>query len=252
MRRHLIGGLMAVLVATGTAVAAETPEMPHRHWSFDGMFGTFDRAAARRGLEVYRNVCAACHSLSFVHYRDLTELGYSADEVKAIAAEQTVTDGPNDQGEMYERPARPSDVFKAPFPNAQAARAANNGALPPDLSLVVEARRGGADYIDGVLTGFEEPPAGVTVPQGMYYNRYFPGHMIAMPPPLADGTVTYSDGIKATLPQEASDVVTFLAWTAEPNLEVRRRMGVKVVLFLLVFTGLLYAVKRKVWLDVGH
>jgi ubiquinol-cytochrome c reductase cytochrome c1 subunit len=252
MHRQLIGALAAMVVSAGAGLAAETEELPQRHWSFAGIFGTFDRAAARRGFEVYRNVCASCHSMSLLHYRDLTQLGYSEDEVKAIAAEQSVTAGPNDQGEMFERPARPADPFKAPFPNPEAARAANNGALPPDLSLMVEARRGGGDYVFGVLTGYAEAPADVTVPESMYYNRYFSGHLIAMPPPLTEGAVSYADGTQATLPQEASDIVTFLAWSAEPKLEERRRMGVKVVLFLIVFTGLLYAVKRKVWLGVGH
>ena len=153
---------------------------------------------------------------------------------------------------MFERPGRPSDAFKSPFPNEQAARAANNGALPPDLSLIVKAREGGADYVYGLLTGYSEPPADFTLKEGQYYNKYFPGHLIAMPPPLADGAVTYADGTEASLPQMAADVSSFLAWTAEPSLEARKRMGVKMVLFLIVFTGLLYAVKRKIWLGVKH
>ena len=146
----------------------------------------------------------------------------------------------------------PSDAFKSPFPNEQAARAANNGALPPDLSLLVEARKGGANHVYGVLIGYAEPPADFPLKEGQYYNKYFPGHVIAMPPPLSDGAVTYADGTEATVPQMAADVTSFLAWAAEPSLEVRKRMGVKTVLFLIVFTGLLYAVKRKVWLGVGH
>jgi ubiquinol-cytochrome c reductase cytochrome c1 subunit len=161
-----------------------------------------------------------------------------------------VTDGPNDNGEMFERPGRPSDRFKPPFPNDNAARAANNGALPPDLSLIVKARQGGADYIYGVLTGYADPPPDVKLTEGMYYNKYFPGHQIAMPQPLTDDRVTYADGTKATLSQEAHDVVTFLAWAAEPELETRKQLGVKVLLFLIVLSGLLFAVKRKVWKDV--
>ncbi|MDF2765511.1 MAG: cytochrome c [Rhodospirillales bacterium] len=253
MRWSIFGGVAALLMAAGTALAAESEvELPERHWSFDGLFGTFEREDVRRGYEVYRNVCAGCHGLTLIRYRELAALGYSEDEIKALAAEQTYTDGPNDQGEMFERPGLPSDPFKAPFPNEQAARVANNGALPPDLSLLVEARAGGANHVYGVLIGYEEPPADFPLKEGQYYNKYFPGHVIAMPPPLSDGAVAYPEGVEATVPQMAADVTSFLAWAAEPTLEARKRMGVKSVLFLIVFTGLLYAVKRKIWLGVKH
>ncbi len=253
MRWSLFGGVAGLVVGAGVALAAtmET-ELPEGHWSFSGIFGTFERDDLRRGYEVYRNVCSACHSMNLLRYRELVQLGYSGDEIKAIAAEQSFADGPNDEGEMFDRPGLPSDPFKAPFPNEQAARVANNGALPPDLSLIVEARKGGADYIHGVLIGYGEPPASVTLQDGQYYNKYFPGNVIAMPPPLSDGAVTYADGTEATVPQMAADVTSFLAWAAEPNLEASKRMGVKTVLFLIVFTGLLYAVKRKIWLGVKH
>ncbi len=251
MRRRLLALAAALALAgPGIAAAEEGAALPEHHWPFQGLFGTFDRAAAVRGLQVYREVCSACHSLSLVAYRNLEALGLSADDVKAIAASVNVTDGPNDQGEMFERPARPSDHFVKPFPNDQAARAANNGALPPDLSLMVKARKGGPDYLLGILTGFGEPPAGVQVTEGMYYNAVFPAHQIAMPPPLADGAVTYPDGTEATVEQMSEDVVSFLAWTAEPELEARKRMGVKTILFLIVLTGMFYAWKRKVWADV--
>ena len=253
MRWSVFGGIAGLVVAAGAALAAAPEvELPERQWSFSGIFGTFERDDLRRGYEVYRNVCSACHSLDLLRYRELAQLGYSQDEIKAIAAEQSYTDGPNDQGEMFERPGLPADPFKAPFPNEQAARAANNGALPPDLSLIVEARKGGADYVYGVVVGYEEPPADLTPQDGQYYNRYFPGHLIAMPPPLSDGAVTYADGTEATIQQMAADVTGFLAWAAEPNLDASKRMGVKTVLFLIVFTGLLYAVKRKIWLGVKH
>jgi ubiquinol-cytochrome c reductase cytochrome c1 subunit len=243
--------LVASGFAVGTARAAEgEPELAHQSWSFSGLFGTFDQAAAQRGFQVYKDVCSACHSLSLVAYRNLSAIGISDDQIKAIAAQYNVQDGPNDEGEMFERPAKPSDKFVSPFPNDNAARAANNGALPPDLSLIVKARPGGADYIYGILTGFVEPPAGVKVADGMYYNAAFPGHQIAMPPPLSDGAVTYADGTEASVHQMAHDVVTFLAWTAEPELDQRKRMGVKTILFLIVLTGLAYAVKRKVWAEV--
>ncbi len=250
MRRVLsVLAALASLAATPT-LAAEGGPLPSHHWSFQGLFGTFDRAAAVRGLQVYTDVCAACHSLSLVAYRNLADLGLSEDAIKALAAAATVTDGPNDQGEMFDRPGRPADHFVKPFPNDQAARAANNGALPPDLSLIVKARVGGPDYLYGLMTGYEEPPADFTLFSGMSYNKVFPSHQIAMPQPLSDGAVTYADGTEATLDQMAQDVTTFLAWTSEPELETRKRMGVKVILFLLVLSGLLYAWKRKVWAEV--
>jgi ubiquinol-cytochrome c reductase cytochrome c1 subunit len=251
MRRRLVALAAALaLSAPGLASAAEGGPLPEQHWPFQGLFGTFDRAAAVRGLQVYQEVCATCHSLSLIAYRNLEALGLSEEQVKAIAEAATVTDGPNDQGEMFDRPGRPSDRFVAPFPNPQAARAANNGALPPDLSLMVKARKGGPDYVYGILTGYAEPPAGFTLYPGMSYNAVFPGHQIAMPPPLSEGLLTYPDGTEATVEQMAHDVVSFLAWTAEPELEERKRMGVKTILFLIVLTGLFYAWKRKVWAEV--
>lgn len=240
--------LTALVVSLPAQAAGDSPHPPERHWSFSGMFGTFDRAALQRGFQVYKEVCAACHSMRYVSYRDLVALGFNEDEVKAIAAGYEVQDkDANDKGELVNRPGRPSDRFVSPFPNEQAARAANNGAFPPDLSLMVKAREGGADYVHALLTGYANAPAGVTVPDGMNYNTYFPGHMIAMAAPLNDGAVTFADNTKATPAQMAEDVATFLAWTAEPEMEVRKRTGIKVVLFLFVLSGLLYAVKRKVW-----
>ena len=252
MRRPVLAFLTAALIGAGAGAAARAEEtaLPQKHWSFQGIFGTYDRAAVQRGFQVYKEICSACHSLNLVHYRDLQAIGFSEDQVKQIAASVQVTDGPNDAGEMFERPGKPSDPFKAPFPNDNAARAANNGALPPDLSLMAKARPGGPDHIYGIMTGFVTAPAGVTVAEGMYYNEYFPGHQIAMPPPLSDGAVTYADGTKATVDQMAYDVSNFLAWTAEPKLEERHLIGVKTVLFLIVLTALLYGVKRKIWAAV--
>ena len=258
MRRPLLALLTAALIGTGasvigaggTALAAEAPTPPELHWSFQGIFGTYDRAALARGFQVYKEICSACHSMNLMHYRNLQDIGFSEDQVKQIAASVQVTDGPNDAGDMFERPGRPSDTFKPPFANENAARAANNGALPPDLSLIVKARKGGPDYVDGILTGFSDPPADMKMAQGMYYNKYFPGHQIAMPPPLYDGAVTYPDGTKATVDQMASDVSNFLAWASEPKLEERHFIGVKSVLFLIVLTVLLYGAKRKIWAAV--
>ncbi|MGQ0662508.1 MAG: cytochrome c1 [Pseudomonadota bacterium] len=233
--------------ASAPAAAAEAAPPPAQSWSFGGLLGTFERAATQRGYQIYKEKCSVCHALDLVRYRNLRDLGFSEDEVKALAAEVEVSDGPNDEGEMYQRPARPADRFKAPFANEKAARAANNGAYPPDLSLITKARRDGPNYLFALLTGYGDPPAGVTLHEGMNYNKFFPGGQIAMPKILEADGVSYADGTSASEEQMAKDVVTFLAWAAEPELEMRKRIGVKVILFLVVFTGLLYAVKRRVW-----
>ena len=239
--------LGALMLAPTLARAAGEPALPRQQWSFDGVFGTYDRASAQRGFQVYKEVCSVCHPVKHLHFRDLTDIGYSEDEVKAIAAGYQVTDGPNDEGQMFQRPGRPSDPIPGPFPNDQAARAANNGALPPDQSLIVKARAGGPDYVYGILTGYKEAPASFKMLEGMNYNEFFPGHQIAMPTPLSDNAVTFADGTPATVPQMAHDVVTFLTWAAEPRLEDRHRAGFKVTLFLVVAAGVFYAAKRKIW-----
>ena len=243
----LVGGV------AGTADAqTEAPPPPHQEWSFDGVFGTYNRAALQRGFQVYKEVCAACHPVKHLYFRDLAEIGYSADQVKGIAAQVQVTDGPNDTGEMYQRPGRPSDPIPGPFPNDQAARAANNGALPTDLSLITKAREGGADYVYAIATGFKDAPAGVKMNPNMYYHEYFAGHQIAMPPPLNPDQVKFADSTPAGVPQMARDVVSFLSWAAEPTLEERHRIGFKVILFLVVATGVFYAAKRKIWSRIPH
>lgn len=235
----------------GTAQAStEVAAPPNVDWDFGGAFGTYDRAAMQRGFQVYKEVCASCHSLKFLAYRNLQALGFNEAEVKAIAAEYNVTAGPNDEGDMYERPAQPSDPFVSPFANPQAARAVNGGALPPDLSLIVKARENGANYVHGILTGYREPPAGVEVPVGQYYNQYFPGHRISMPPPLNEGQVEYADGTPATVEQMSRDVTQFLTWAAEPQMESRKRLGVKILIFVAIMTIVFYMAKRKVWRDV--
>jgi ubiquinol-cytochrome c reductase cytochrome c1 subunit len=244
----LAAALSAVVLLSSSVARAADEALPHQEWSFDGIFGTYDRASLQRGFQVYKEVCAACHPVKHLYFRDLTEIGYSENEVKAIAASYQVTNAePNDQGEVYQRPGRPSDPIPGPFPNDQAARAANNGALPPDQSLIVKAREGGPDYVYAILTGYKDPPAGFNLLPGMNYNEYFPGHQIAMPPPLSDGAVSFADGTPATVPQMAHDVATFLTWAAEPNLEPRHRTGFKVMLFLVVVVGIFYATKRKIW-----
>lgn len=252
MMKILTAAVLAVVIAIGAgqAVAAETEKPPKYDWSFSGVFGRFDRPAMQRGLQVYREVCSACHGLKYVAFRNLEALGYGKDEIKAMAAEYSIVDGPNDEGDMFDRPRRPSDYFPAPFPNAKAAAAANGGAVPPDLSLMAKARPHGPDYIRALLLGYEDPPAGFDAMEGSNYNPYFPGRQTAMPPPLFEDAVEYTDGTKASTEQMATDVTNFLMWTAEPYLEERHSMGAKVILFLLVFTGILYAAKRKVWSDL--
>ncbi len=242
---------MAVAIP-GAEGAGEAPPPPAQKWSFDGIFGTFDRASAQRGFQVYSEVCAGCHGLYHLSYRHLAGIGFNEDEIKAIAAEYEIEDGPDDEGEMFTRAALPADPFVRPYPNEKAAAAANNGAYPPDLSLITKARFDGANYVYALLNGYDEPPAGVEVPDGMNYNTYFPGHQIAMAQPLYGDDVEFADGTAATIEQQSRDLVTFLAWAAEPELEERKQMGVKVLLFLIVFTLLMYAVKRRVWRDVEH
>jgi len=250
LRSLLAGGFAAALLAA-PAFAQESP-MPREKWSFDSPFGTFDLAAAQRGFLVYSQVCSNCHSMEYLHYRDLSGIGLDEAQIKAIAAAVTVPQGLDDQGNPKEGPATPANQFRSPFANEKAARAVNNGALPPDLSLIVNAREGGPDYVYGILTGYEPAPSGVKMQEGMNYNKVFPGHQIAMPQPLQDGTVEYTDGTPNTLDQEAHDVVTFLAWAANPEEVERKQMGVRIVLFLVFMTGLTYAWKRKVWSDVDH
>jgi ubiquinol-cytochrome c reductase cytochrome c1 subunit len=239
---------VAMLVGAAPTLAAEGGEKPpSHHWSFDGFFGTYDRAQLQRGWQVYKQVCAGCHALSLVAYRKHVDAGITPEQAAEIAAQDNVIDGPNDAGEMFERPARLSDRVRSPFPNEKAARAANNGAYPPDLSLMTKARANGPNYVAGLLAGYSEPPTGVTVAEGMYYNKYFPNHQIAMPPPLQEGGVSYEDGTAASIDNMAKDVTAFLQFAADPHLEDRKRTGAKVILFLLVLTAMLYAVKRKVW-----
>ena len=232
------------------AIAAESGHeagAPHQNWHFEGMFGTYDRGALQRGLKVYREVCSACHSLKRVYFRNLEDLGYDEAQIKNIAAQYTVNDGPNDEGEMYDRPALPSDHFVPPYPNDNAAKAVNNGALPPDLSLIVKARHRGPDHVYGILTGFTNPPEGVTLLPGQHWNKQMSGHIIAMAPPLSDGQVAYEDNMPQTVDQYARDVTEFLAWAADPSMEERKRTGIKVIFFLAVFAGIMYGVKRRIW-----
>lgn len=244
------------LLAAPSAFAASDAKVPeHQHWHHAGVFGTFDRQQLQRGYLVYKQVCAACHGMKLLSYRNLYEAGgpeFPEAAAKAFAAEVQVPDT-DDNGEPIERPATLADRFKVPFANEKAGRAANNGAYPPDLSVITKARHHGEDYIYALLTGYKDPPADMTMGAGMNYNPYFPGGQIAMANPLAaDDLVEYADGTKPTKAQMAQDVSAFLAWAAEPRVEERKRIGVKVMAFTFVFLLVMYAAYRRLWRDVPH
>jgi cytochrome c1 len=251
-----------------------------QNWTFSGPFGYFDRQQLRRGYKIYKTICANCHSMNLMHYRNLGEPGgpeFPEAVVKEIAHEAQVTDGPDDKGAMYQRPGKPSDAFVAPFKNPEEAAAANNGAVPPDMSTLAKARtitgssswylfpvelvrdvstqyqEGGADYIYALLTSYSAPPADMKMTKGMNYNLAFPGHQIAMPQPLEDGTVEYDeDKTPNSLDQEARDVASFLTWASDPHLVARKQLGLWVIIYLIVVAGLLWLAKRTLWRDISH
>lgn len=249
LRYALVAGVLFV-PSLANAAGDGHVELPKQDWGSNGVFGTYDKASLQRGFKIYREVCAACHGMKHLYYRNLTGIGYNENQVKNIASQYTVTDGPDDEGEMFDRSAIPSDPFVSPYPNEKAASATNNGAIPPDLSLIVKARHGGPDYVYGLLTGYEEPAHGVSLGANQHYNKYKLGHIIAMAPPLSDGMVAYEDGSPKVLSQYAKDVSHFLQWASDPYMEERKRIGLRVVLFLMAFAALMYAVKRRVWADV--
>ena len=243
---------LIVLIYSTTSLLAAGPKIDllKVDWSFKGITGKFDRSSLQRGYQVYQEVCSSCHSMKYLSYRNLNEDGgpeFSIEEVKAIAANFEVTDGPNEDGEMFTRPGRPSDKFVSPYPNSNAARAANGGAYPPDMTVLVKARKGGADYIYSVLMGYTEPPEGFKLDDGVYYNKYMEGNRIRMSNPLVEGLISYSDGTDATQDQMAKDVTTFLAWAAEPELETRHKTGMKVLIYLIILTILVYFSMKRLW-----
>ncbi len=271
--------LLALAIPTPILAAGKAPEISAQKWTFSGPFGHFDRAQLQRGYQVYKDVCAVCHSMNLVYFRNLVQAGgpqFPEKSVEALAATFKVLDGPNDQGEMFKRPAKLSDAFPPPFKNPQEARAANGGALPPDMSVIIKARgvhkdlpfylvpvkwlkeialgyeEGGADYIYALLTGYSKAPADMKIAVGMQYNAVFSGHQIAMPAPLSKGLVKYSDGSPQTTEQYAQDVAAFLAWAADPALEHRKGLGQQVLAYLLVLTILLFLAKRRVWSKIEH
>ena len=242
--------LVSSLLFTKVNAAGEQHDLLKVDWSFKSFFGKFDRASLQRGYQVYTEVCAACHSMKYISYRNLMEKGgpeFSEAQVKAIAASFDVTDGPNADGEMFSRPARLSDKFPMPYPNEKAAQAANGGAYPPDMSVLAKARKGGVDYLYSVLLGYEDPPAGVTLDEGVYYNKFMYGNNIKMPKVLEDDLIEYNDGTLVTEEQMAKDVVTFLMWSAEPHLETRHKMGFRAIIYLIILTVLVYFSMKKIW-----
>ena len=233
-----------------SAISAEKVEYLKTDWSFKGLFGKFDRASLQRGYQVYTEVCAACHSMKYLSYRNLSEKGgpeFSVAQAKAIAASFEVTDGPNSDGEMFTRPGKLSDKFVMPYENVKAAEAANGGAYPPDMSVLVKARGGGVDYIYSLLQGYEEAPSGMTLDDGVHYNKYMYGNKIKMSAPLSDGIIEYSDGTNASVEQMSKDVTTFLMWAAEPSLEARHQMGFKAIVYLIILTILVYFSMKRIW-----
>ena len=248
--RFIILSLIFFSITFNQVKSEEKTKLLEVDWSFKGITGKFDRSSLQRGYQVYTEVCASCHSMNLVSYRNLGEPGgpeFSVDQVKAIAANFEVEDGPNADGDMFTRPGRPSDKFVSPYPNVQAATAANGGAYPPDMSVLVKARKGGADYIYSVLLGYDEPPAGMTLDDGVYYNTYMAGNKIKMSNPLSEGIVTYIDGTEATEDQMARDVTSFLAWAAEPHLEARHKIGFRAIVYLIIMTVLVYFSMKKLW-----
>lgn len=235
------------LLLGSSCSANEHITIPKQKWSFQGVTGKFNKPSLQRGFQVYKEVCSTCHKMTFLSYRNLKGMGYSDDVIKAFAAEGIVIDGPNDEGEMFERSGIPSDNFPSPYPNEQAARAANNGAYPVDLSLITSAREQGPDYVFALLTGYNTCPDDFQLYPGMIYNEYFNGKQIAMPPPLSDSIIEYQDGTKATVEQMAKDVTEFLFWSANPHMEERKKIGIKVICLLIIFSIIMYFTNRKIW-----
>jgi len=246
----LISIIILFCVTSANVISAEKVEYLKTDWTFKGLFGKFDRASLQRGYQVYTEVCAACHSMKYLSYRNLSEKGgpeFSVAQAKAIAASFEVIDGPNSDGEMFNRPGKLSDKFVMPYENVKAAEAANGGAYPPDMSVLVKARGGGVDYIYSLLQGYEEAPSGMILDEGVHYNKYMYGNKIKMSAPLSDGIIEYSDGTNASVEQMSKDVTTFLMWAAEPSLEARHQMGFKAIVYLIILTILVYFSMKRIW-----
>ena len=249
-KKNLIFSFFILFAVCFTNSFASDTELLKINWSFKGFTGKFDRSSLQRGYQVYTEVCSSCHSMRLLSYRNLGEKGgpeFSIEQVKAIASNFEVTDGPDSQGEMFVRPGKPSDKFVSPYSNIQAAIAANGGAYPPDMSVLVKSRKGGSNYIYSVLMGYDDPPANFKLDDGVYYNKYMDGNKIKMSKPLMNGVVDYEDGTEPTEEQMAKDVVMFLTWAAEPHLEARHKMGFKVIIFLILLSVLIYFSMKRLW-----
>ncbi len=241
---------ISILFFQNHSISAEKVKFLEANWTFKGLFGKYDRASLQRGYQVYTEVCAACHSMQYLSYRNLAEPGgpeFTEEEAKFIAASFEVLDGPNSDGEMFMRPAKLSDKFVMPYDNIEASKAANGGAYPPDMSVLAKARKGGADYIYSLLLGYDDPPADIKLDDGVYYNKYMYGNKIKMSAPLSDGLVEYNDGTEATKEQMAKDITTFLMWSAEPHLETRHKTGFRVIVYLIILSILVYLTMKKIW-----
>ena len=246
----LLSIIALICISAAQSNSAEKVKLLETDWSFKGLFVKFDRGSLQRGYQVYTEVCSSCHSMKYLSYRNLGEKGgpeFSEAEVKAIAASFEVTDGPNADGEMFERPGKLSDKFVKPYKNVKAAQAANGGAYPPDMSVLVKARSGGVDYIYSLLQGYDDVPSGMTLAEGVHYNKYMYGNKIKMSSPLSEGIVEYGDGTEASIEQMSKDVTTFLMWAAEPHLEARHQMGFKAIVYLIILTILVYFSMKKIW-----
>ena len=227
--------------------AEEAMSLKKQNWSFEGIFGRYDNSTLQRGLQIYQEVCSACHGMKRLRFRELRDLGFTDGQIKIYAETFEILDGPNELGEMFLRPGEPSDTFVSPYKNKEEAKAAFGGAYPPDLSLLTKAIKNGPNYIYSLLTGYEDPPKEFKLTDGLYYNPYYDGKVIAMPPPLYDNAIEYIDGTNASLDQLSYDIVHFLNWAAEPKLQQRKSLGLKVLLFLIVLTLLLYVTMKEIW-----
>ena len=242
--------IISIVLYQNHSISAEKVKFLETDWTFKGLFGKYDRASLQRGYQVYTEVCAACHSMQYLSYRNLAEPGgpeFTEEEAKFIAASFEVLDGPNSDGEMFTRPAKLSDKFVMPYENVEASKAANGGAYPPDMSVLAKARKGGADYIYSLLLGYDEPPADIKLDDGVYYNKYMYGNKIKMSAPLSDNLIEYGDGTEATKEQMAKDITTFLMWSAEPHLEARHKTGFRVIVYLIILSILVYLTMKKIW-----
>ena len=249
---YLIFFSFFLIFASFKSYSVDTLSLKKQSWTFSGLFGRYDTSSLQWGLQIYQEVCSTCHGLKRLRFRELEAIGFTNEQIKEYASTFEIQDGPNDQGETYTRPGNPEDTFISPYKNEQEARAAFGGAYPPDLSLITKARKNGPDYIYSLLTGYEDPPVNLNLSDGLYYNPYIEGKVIAMPPPLYDAVIQYIDGTNPNLHQLTYDIVSFLNWVAEPELEARKSLGLKVIIFLIILTSLFYVTMKNIWSRINN